>query len=140
MKGTGGDVYFADFTDANLHGSPFSMKDLEWATLCRTGMPDVFPPGAGYRDCRTPTDAGPVPVPDPYVQVTDPSLDRQQGEMSAIIQWNPEGIESFGMSDGDIRAVAINGSTGLPTTAASQSIRASPRPRHAMRSASILRT
>ncbi len=126
LKGTGGNVYFADFTGANLHGAPFSMKDLEWATLCRTGMPDGFPPGAGYRDCRTPSDAGPVPAPNAYVKVTDARLDRLPGGtvISAVIQWGE--IGSFRLSNGDIRVVAVDGSTGLPTTVGTLSIRGVP--------------
>jgi uncharacterized protein YjbI with pentapeptide repeats len=125
LKGTG-IVYFADFTDANLRGTKFLATDLEWATLCRTGMPDGFPPGAGYRDCRSATDAGPVPAPDAYVKVTGSSLDRGRAMISAIIQWNAAGIISYHMRDGDLRAVAIDGSTGLPTTVGKAKIKDVP--------------
>lgn len=117
-------VYFADFTDANLQGASLSPAEdwatvLQWTTLCRTTLPGG---GQEDRDCRVGSDPGPPPVANPYVTV-DGKLERQQGQatISATVTWNPAGIRS-GMSAGDIRVVAIDGSTGLPTTVGSESI------------------
>jgi uncharacterized protein YjbI with pentapeptide repeats len=122
MKGVGSSVYFADFTDAKLQGAPLSASDLAWATLCHTLMPDDNPPGGDNRDCRTQTDPGPTPAANPYV-IVNASLQHQPGRavIHATIRWNATAI-AFGMSAGDIRAVAIDGSTGLPTTVGSVSI------------------
>ena len=122
LKGVSSSVYLADFTDAKLGGAPLSASDLAWATLCHTLMPDGNPPGSGDRDCRAQTDPGPTPAANPYV-VVNASLQHQQGRavIHATIRWNATAI-AFGMSAGDIRAVAIDGSTGLPTTVGSQSI------------------
>lgn len=123
LKKVGGSdvVYMADFTDANLQRASLSVKDLEWATLCHTLMPT--PPEVNNRDCRAATDPGPTPAPDPYVTVAG-SLQRPEGraEIQATVIWNATGIKSFRMSAGDIRVVAIDGSTGLPTTVGSESI------------------
>lgn len=123
LKGLGSSVYFADFTDAKLQGAPFSAIDLAWATLCRTLMPDGKPPDGEDRDCRASTDRGPTPAAHPYVVVDDASLERQQGRatISATIHWNTTAI-GFGMSAGNVRALAIDGSTGRPTLVGSVSI------------------
>jgi uncharacterized protein YjbI with pentapeptide repeats len=122
LKGVGSNVYFADFTDAKLQGAPLSASDLAWATLCHTLMPDGNPPGGDDRDCRAQSDPGPTPATNPYV-IVNASLQRPQGRavIHATIRWNAAAI-AFGMSAGDIRAVAIDGSTGLPTTVGSVSI------------------
>ncbi len=122
LKGLGSTVYFADFTDAKLRGAPFSTLDLAWATLCRTQMPSGKPPQGDDRDCRTRTDRGPTPATHPFVIVHAGLLRRQSRvEIHATIQWNRTAI-GFGMSAGDIRAMAINRSTRLPTTIGSVSI------------------
>ncbi len=122
LKGVGSSVYFADFTDAKLQGAALSASDLAWATLCHTLMPDGNPPGGENRDCRAQIDPGPTPVANPYV-VVSASLQRQQARavIQGLIRWNATGI-AFGMSAGDVRAVAIDGSTGLPTVVGSVSI------------------
>ncbi len=122
LKGVGSHVYFADFTDAQLQGAPFSALDLAWATLCHTQMPDGKPPQGDDRDCRAGTDGGPTPAAHPFVSV-EASLRRgsERVEIHANIRWNATAI-GFGMSAGDIRAVAIDGSTGLPITVGAVSI------------------
>ena len=122
LKGVGSSVYLADFTDAKLQRAPLSAIDLAWATLCHTLMPDGQPPAGDDRDCRTRTDPGPTPAAHPYV-IVDGSLQRSQGRatIQATILWNATAI-GVGMSAGDVRVVAIDGSTGLPTTVGSLSI------------------
>jgi uncharacterized protein YjbI with pentapeptide repeats len=119
LKGAGSSVYFADFTDAKLQGAPLSASDLAWATLCRTQMPDGKPPEGEDRDCRAQSDPGPPPVPNPYV-IVNATLQHQQARavIHATIRWSA----TAGMSAGDVRAVAIDGSTGIPTTVGSVSI------------------
>ncbi len=122
LKGVGSSVYLADFTDAKLQGAPLSAIDLAWATLCHTLMPDGQPPGGDDRDCQTRTDPGPTPAAHPYV-IVDGSLQRMdhRATIHATILWNAAAI-GFGMSAGDVRVVAIDGSTGLPTTVGSLSV------------------
>jgi uncharacterized protein YjbI with pentapeptide repeats len=130
LNGSGSKVDFADFTGANLDGSPFQKSALEWATLCHTTLPGGFPPGAGDRDCRAQTDPGPTAANNPFVVIDNASFRRLLGhpsvEIRATITWNAPGIESYGMSIGDVRVVAIDGSTGLPTTIDSRSLDLSP--------------
>ena len=122
LKGVGSSVYFADFTDAKLQGAPLSANDLEWATLCHTQMPDGRLDPLADRDCRDRTDPAPTPAAHPYV-IVDGSLQRSpdRATIKATILWNATAIGS-GISAGDLRAVAIDGSTGLPTTVGSLSI------------------
>ena len=122
LKGVGSSVYFADFTDAKLQGASLSATDLAWATLCHTLMPDGQPAAGDDRDCRTQTDPGPTPAAHPYVLV-DGSLQRSpdRATIAATIHWNASAIGT-GMSTGDVRVLAIDGSTGLPTTIDSLSI------------------
>jgi uncharacterized protein YjbI with pentapeptide repeats len=116
LKGNGESVYFADFTDARLRGAPLSAANLEWATLCRTQMPDDGLDPLADRDCRARVDPGPTPAAHPFVRV-DGSLGRaaSRATIKATISWNAGAIES-GISAGDVRVLAIDGSTGLPTT------------------------
>jgi uncharacterized protein YjbI with pentapeptide repeats len=122
LKGAGESVYFADFTDAKLQGAPLSAADLEWATLCRTQMPGGGLDPLADRDCRARTDPGPEPAARPHV-VVEGSLQRlrDRATIKATIRWSAAGL-GFGMTAGDVRAVAIDGSTGLPTTVGSLSV------------------
>lgn len=127
LNGSRSKLYFADFTDAHLKGSPFQKPELEWATLCHTTLPDGFPRKDGDRDCPTKIDQGPKPVGNPYVVIDKASFRRLPGhpsggvEIHAEITWNRDGIKA-GMTAGDVRVVAIDGSTGLPTTIDSRSV------------------
>jgi uncharacterized protein YjbI with pentapeptide repeats len=122
LKGVGSSVYFADFTNAKLRGASLSTIDLAWATLCHTLMPGGRPPAGDNRDCRARTDPGPTPAAHPYV-IVDGGLQRSRGRATihATIRWNATAI-GVGMSAGDVRIVAIDGSTGLPTRVGSLSI------------------
>jgi uncharacterized protein YjbI with pentapeptide repeats len=122
LQGEGASVAFADFTDAELGGSSLTETALEWATLCHTELPDGVPEALADRDCRTRTDPGPKPVDDPFV-VVDASLRRAAGTatIKATVDWN-EGGTGSGLSAGDIRVVAIDRATGLPTEIGSESI------------------
>ncbi|HEX4729848.1 MAG TPA: pentapeptide repeat-containing protein [Solirubrobacterales bacterium] len=122
LKGVGSSVYFADFTDAKLQGAPFTAIDLAWATLCHTQLPVGGSKALEDRDCRAKVEPDPKPLPGAKV-VIDASLQRSPGEatIKATIDWNAAAIGT-GMTAGDLRAVAIDGSTGLPTTLAAKSI------------------
>jgi uncharacterized protein YjbI with pentapeptide repeats len=117
LKGQGTTAEFADFTDAKLGGASLKPADLEWSILCHTQMPDG---GAEDRDCRTATETHPKPVADPYVVVDDGSLQRAAdgATIKATIHWNG----TAGKSVGDVRAVAVDAATGVPTTVGSLTI------------------
>lgn len=123
LRGVGSTVAFADFTDARLRGAPLTAADLMWATLCRTEMPDGEPPGGQDRDCRDRVDPGPPPAPGRVVAVEDGALERRAGRavVRGIVGWSAAAIRS-GLSAGDVRAVAIDGDTGVPTTVGALSI------------------
>jgi uncharacterized protein YjbI with pentapeptide repeats len=118
LKGDAANLYFADFSDADLDGAPFSAEALEWATLCRTAMANGR---REDRDCREEVDPGPKPVDNRKVEV-GASLDRAPGEATvhATVTWNAAVLDS--MSAGDIRVLAIDGRSGVPTTLATESI------------------
>jgi uncharacterized protein YjbI with pentapeptide repeats len=122
LKGDGGNVYFADFTDAKLEGAPFTPADLEWATLCHTLMPGGRPDPLEDRDCRAKVDPGPKPVAEPLVVVTG-SLRRAGGgeTIKGTVDWSAAGIAK-GLSAGDVRAVAIDARTGVAIEVGSQAI------------------
>lgn len=120
LKGVGSTVYFTDFTDAKLLGSTLLAINLAWSTLCRTQMPDGTPAAGEDRDCRARTDDGPTRAEHPFV-VVDANLKRvrdrdgERATITGIVSWSTSAIGS-GVTAGDLRAVAIDGSTGLPTT------------------------
>jgi uncharacterized protein YjbI with pentapeptide repeats len=121
LKGSGvSTVYLSDFTDAKLGGAPLTAANLEWATLCHTQMPDGK--SVEDRDCRAESDPGPKPVAGRKVAV-DGTLERSgdSATIKATVKWSNGGITS-GMTAGDVRAVAIDGKTGLPTKLGSLSI------------------
>jgi uncharacterized protein YjbI with pentapeptide repeats len=122
LEGEGSSVAFADLTDARLGGSSLTETALEWATLCHTELPDGVPAALADRDCRVGADPGPKPVDDPFV-VGDASLHRAAGAttIKATVDWNEGGIGS-GLTAGDIRVVAIDRATGLPTEIGSEPI------------------
>ncbi len=114
LKGAGAKLYFADFSDADLRGAPFKTEDLAWASLCNTVMPAGRPEARENRDCRANVDPGPAPGALSKV-VVEGSLRRSGGgaTITAKVTWNAAGIAAR-MSAGDLRAVAIDGSTGVP--------------------------
>jgi uncharacterized protein YjbI with pentapeptide repeats len=109
FRGETPNVYLADFTDAKLHGAPFTDTNLQWTTLCGTEMPDGK---ISDRDC--PDKVKPEPASEPKVAVKG-SLDRSPDEATvrAAITWNAPMLAR--MSAGDIRVLAIDRSTGVPT-------------------------
>jgi uncharacterized protein YjbI with pentapeptide repeats len=113
LKGSGSTVYLTDLSDAKLGGAPFTPVDLEWATLCHTAMPDGR--SASDRDCKSEVDPGPKPMPGRKVAVDGALEPKGAGVLvKATVDWSRAGINS-GMSAGDVRAVAIDAGTGLPT-------------------------
>jgi uncharacterized protein YjbI with pentapeptide repeats len=120
LKGSGSTVYLTDFTDAKLGGARLTPLDLEWATLCHTEMPDGRT--VEDRDCSAEDYPGPTPVAGRKVAV-EGTLERTAdgATIKATIKWNAPGRTS-GMTAGDVRAVAIDGSTGFATKLGSLSI------------------
>jgi uncharacterized protein YjbI with pentapeptide repeats len=117
-------VNYADFTDADLTHTAFTPLDLQWATLCRTQLPDG---SIEKRDCKKAVDPGPSPAPDPLVVVkTRLRREGDQAKVTGTIRWNADSITSYRMTQGDIRLLAIDGSTGRPTPLASQTLEQLP--------------
>jgi uncharacterized protein YjbI with pentapeptide repeats len=120
LKGSGSTVYLTDFSDAKLSGAPFTPLDLEWAYLCHTAMPDGKT--VSDRDCKSEVDPGPKPVPGRKVAVEGALEPKGAGVLvKATVNWSRAGIAS-GMTAGDVRAVAIDAGTGLPTKLGSLTI------------------
>jgi uncharacterized protein YjbI with pentapeptide repeats len=121
LKGSGvSTVYLSDFADAKLGGAPLTPENLEWATLCHTQMPDGK--SVEDRDCRADSDPGPKPVVGRKVAVAG-SLERGKdgATIKATVKWSAGGIAT-GMTAGDVRAVAIDAKTGVPTKLGALSI------------------
>ncbi len=120
LKGSGSTVYLADFSDAKLGGAPFTPLDLEWATLCHTRMPDRK--AVEDRDCPSGIEPERKPPAGRRVAV-EGHLERtgDGAELSALITWSRAGIAA-GMTAGDVRAVAIDARTGVPTRLGSLTI------------------
>jgi uncharacterized protein YjbI with pentapeptide repeats len=118
-------VPFADFTGADLRGAALTPLDLTWAYLCRTAMPDGSAEAREDRDCEAKEEKRPEPAADPAV-VVDGSLDRGDGEatVKATIHWDRG--EAARLSVGDLRLLAIDGKTDVPTPLASQTIKGVP--------------
>jgi uncharacterized protein YjbI with pentapeptide repeats len=117
LKSHGSTVRFSDFTDAKLFGASLGATELEWATLCHTELPAEVPAELADRDCPARVEPGPKPAADPFVTVAA-GLERapQQATIEGQVDWSTSGEQLYGMSAGDIRVVAIDGSTGRPTT------------------------
>lgn len=116
-------LHFADFTRATLvdaDDGAASVNDLQlrWATLCDTVLPRGLASG-GDRDCRTAVEAPATPLPgvartEPFVAIADAQLDPPgpgPRRIAAAIRWDAAG----GLTAGDIRVVAIDRASGLPT-------------------------
>jgi uncharacterized protein YjbI with pentapeptide repeats len=118
-------VPFADFTGADLRGAALTPLDLTWAYLCRTAMPDGSAEAREDRDCKAKEEKRPEPAADPAV-VVDGSLKRGEGEATvrATIHWDAG--ETARLSVGDLRLVAVDGKTDVPTPLASQTIKGVP--------------
>jgi uncharacterized protein YjbI with pentapeptide repeats len=118
-------VPFADFTGADLRGAALTPLDLSWAYLCNTAMPDGSAEAREDRDCKAKEETRPEPAADPAV-VVDGSLDRGKGEATvrATIHWDSG--DAGRLSVGDLRLVAVDGATDVPTPLASQTIKGVP--------------
>ncbi len=112
---------WADLTDADLQGAGLSPVELEWVTLCNTTMPGGKPDPLEDRDCRAKQEKRPDPAPDPAV-VVNGDLDRGPGGVTvrATVTWDADSAPR--LSVGDLRLVAIDGRTGLPTPLAKETI------------------
>lgn len=110
------DLYFADLTGAKLRRAKIdtvtyaSTEGLKWTILCRTELPSGR---VEIRDC--PHSGGRKPV-NSLVKV-DATLSRgpSSATINALVHWNAAAIDENNMSIGDVRAVAIDAQTGLPT-------------------------
>jgi uncharacterized protein YjbI with pentapeptide repeats len=118
-------VPFADFTGADLRGAALTPLDLTWAYLCRTAMPDGSAEEREDRDCKAKEEKRPEPAADPAV-VVDGSLNRGEGEATvrATIHWDRG--DAGRLSVGDLRLLAVDGKTDVPTPLASQTIKGVP--------------
>lgn len=114
---------FADFTDADLSGSTLNDLQLAWTWLCRTVLPTASTLDRA-RDCRTPVEPPRTQVAspdqaDPFVVVDGDSLNDGPGPrtVTARITWNSASISpaAYGMSVGDLRLLAIDRTSGVPT-------------------------
>lgn len=120
---------FADLTDAKLTDAsflgPVGMDvQLGWTWLCRTAMP----PGSlldGSRDCRAAVEKDRVPSPtpdqaDPYVTIDQDSIVTIPGgsrTVTARVNWDTQAAKfsGYGMIEGDLRLIAVDASSGIPT-------------------------
>jgi uncharacterized protein YjbI with pentapeptide repeats len=118
-------IPWTDFSGADLKGSGLTPTDLEWATLCRTTMPGGKPDPLEDRDCKAQQEERSKPAADPAVVVKG-DLDRGKDEATvrATVSW--DGAEGGRLSAGDLRVVAIDGRTGVPTQIAAQTIDSVP--------------
>jgi len=122
-------IKFADFADSDLKATTLTDLQLEWAWLCRT----TLPAGStldGSRDCRTPVepDRKQIANPDqaaPFVTIDHDSLGDAPGArtVKARITWNVEADDpaGYGMTYGDVRLLAVDRTTGVPTVLDTQS-------------------
>ncbi len=113
---------FADFTDARLYDPVDGRAQIDvatllpWATLCRTV---TGPSERVDRDCPTEVERDRIAIRDPgreqpYVAVDDATIDPAgtvPRELSATVRWSASG----GMTAGDIRVLAVDRRTGVPT-------------------------
>ena len=106
------DLYFADLTGAKLRGATMdtSADALMWVILCRTELPSGR---VENRDC--PGSGGRKPV--NSLVTIDAGLSRgaSSATIKALVHWNAAAIDESNMRIGDVRAVAIDAKTGLPT-------------------------
>jgi uncharacterized protein YjbI with pentapeptide repeats len=114
-------IPWTDFTGADLKGAGLTATDLEWSTLCRTQMPGGRPDPLEDRDCRVKQEERPQPASDPAV-VVKASLERGKDEVTVKGEVTWDGGESGWLSVGDLRLVAIDGRTDLPTPIAAETI------------------
>jgi uncharacterized protein YjbI with pentapeptide repeats len=114
-------IPWTDFTGADLKGAALTPLDLEWATLCRTTMPGGKPDPLEDRDCKAKQEERPKPAADPAVAVKG-DLDRGKDEVTVrgTVTW--DGDAAGRLSVGDLRVVAIDGRTGVPTLVATTTI------------------
>jgi uncharacterized protein YjbI with pentapeptide repeats len=118
-------VPFADFTGADLRGAALTPLDLTWAYLCRTAMPDGSAEAREDRDCKSKDERRPDPAADPAV-VVEGTLYRGKGEatVKATIHWDRG--DAGRLSVGDLRLLAVDAKTDVPTPLGSQTIRGVP--------------
>jgi uncharacterized protein YjbI with pentapeptide repeats len=109
---SGDDLYFANFTNAKLRGAKMdaSQAALMWTILCRTELPNGK---LENRDC--PQSGGRRPV--KSLVTVDAVLSRgpSSATINALVHWNGGAIDGNNMRIGDVRAVAVDSKTGLPT-------------------------
>jgi uncharacterized protein YjbI with pentapeptide repeats len=144
--GPGATFLFADFTDATLRGkggggdADITDLQLAWAKLCRTILPrgSKLSKADADRDCRdgpeSPLKPAPDPdQPDPYVTIRGASVTGGPGArtIKADVRWDDQSRSGGGrMVAGDLRVVAVDGTTGKPTLIAKRSIMPLPATTH----------
>lgn len=99
---------FADLTNATLDGSVVNAL-LDFAIECHTTLPDGT---VSDRDCGT----QPRPAVTPLVPVQG-RLDRRarRATIGARVVWDQPAAEAYGMTVGEVRAVAVDATTGRAT-------------------------
>jgi uncharacterized protein YjbI with pentapeptide repeats len=106
------DMYFANFTNAKLRRATMdtSASGLMWLILCRTELPSGR---IENRDC--PRSGGRKPV--KSLVTVDAVLSRgpSSATIKALVHWDGGAIDDNNMRIGDVRAVAVDSKTGLPT-------------------------
>jgi uncharacterized protein YjbI with pentapeptide repeats len=116
-------VNWVDFTDADLSDSTLTDLQLDWTYLCRTTMPTGSKLD-GSRDCGTavehPHDQ--IASPDqatPFVSINKNVVSDAPGPrtVKARINWDASAASAsgFGMTIGDLRLLAVDRTTGVPT-------------------------
>jgi uncharacterized protein YjbI with pentapeptide repeats len=114
-------IPWVDFTGADLKGAELTATDLEWTTLCNTTMPGGKPDPDEDRDCRAKQEKPPKPPADPAVKVKGSLARGGDGiTVKARIDWDGDGGGPRPV--GDLRLVAVDAKTGLPTPIAQQTI------------------
>lgn len=109
----GADMYFANLDHAKLRGAIVDQPAMTWTLQCHTELPS----GAiENRDCtrapgvRRRNAATPLVAIDAVLRRTS-----QEATISGKVHWNAAGARVNRMRVGEIRAVAVDAVTGLPT-------------------------
>jgi uncharacterized protein YjbI with pentapeptide repeats len=124
----GAGLNFADFGHARLRGATVDEPALMWVLMCHTELP-----GGGFenRDCTRTSGHHRPPLATPFVTV-DAALRRPSGRavITGTVHWNEAGARVNRMVVGEIRAVAVDSDTGMPTILARKTVTISANQTH----------
>ncbi|HEY1591439.1 MAG TPA: pentapeptide repeat-containing protein [Solirubrobacteraceae bacterium] len=115
----GADVYFANLDHAKLKGATVAASVMYWTLQCHTELP-----GGGFenRDCTRAPVVGRQTATTPLVVVGAALRRGSQTTISGTVHWNEPGVTVNRMRVGEIRAVAVDAGTGLPTGLGSKNV------------------